>query len=363
MSGILAASRITSISPQTNTDLPLQAIAACVIGGVILTGGTGTVLGMMIGATLIFWIQDVLLLVAAPSYYLTAFVGALTDRRRCRIRGVPTEEPMTDSADIAQGRPTSSATPTSGAVSTVEPKVLLELDDVRKTYGQNKALNGVSFKAHRGEILALLGDNGAGKSTLVKTMSGVVSPDSGSKIKWEGTEVQFGSRHDAANLGIETIFQDNALVDSMTVARNIFLGRETEEPVRAHADDRDEADLGQHHLEHHRGEGDRQPRQARREPVRWSQQVSVARAVHFNCTLLILDEPTSALAVRATEALFTYLRTLRDRDITSILVTHDLFDAYRICDRFVVIARGEKVFEARREETTVEELIEKVSHG
>jgi simple sugar transport system permease protein len=77
-SGILAASRIGSISPQTNTDLPLQAIAACVIGGVIITGGTGTVLGVMIGATLIFWIQDVLLLLAAPSYYLTAFVGALT---------------------------------------------------------------------------------------------------------------------------------------------------------------------------------------------------------------------------------------------------------------------------------------------
>jgi simple sugar transport system ATP-binding protein len=93
------------------------------------------------------------------------------------------------------------------------------------------------------------------------------------------------------------------------------------------------------------------------------QAVAIARAVHFNRTLLILDEPTSALAVRATEALFTYLRTLREQNITSILVTHDLFDAYRICDRFVVIARGEKVFEATQAETSVDELIEKVSHG
>jgi simple sugar transport system ATP-binding protein len=93
------------------------------------------------------------------------------------------------------------------------------------------------------------------------------------------------------------------------------------------------------------------------------QAVAIARAVHVNRTLLILDEPRSALASRATEPLFTYLRSLRDWNITSILVTHDPFDAYRVCDRFVVIARGEKVFEKTRAETSVDELIEKVSHG
>jgi simple sugar transport system ATP-binding protein len=246
----------------------------------------------------------------------------------------------------------------------VEPEVLLELRGVRKTYGQNEALKGVSFKAYRGEILALLGDNGAGKSTLVKTMSGVVIPDSGSEILWEDRPVNFQSRHDAANLGVETIFQDNALVDSMSVARNIFMGREMKNrfglirltEMRRIAASIINSITGVKGI-------DSPDKLVGSLSGGQKQAVAIARAVHFNRTLLILDEPTSALAVRATEALFTYLRTLKAQDITSILVTHDLFDAYRVCDRFVVIARGQKVFEARRDETTVEELIEKVSHG
>ena len=97
---------------------------------------------------------------------------------------------------------------------------------MRKTYGHQQALKGVSFKVHRGEILALLGDNGAGKSTLVKIMSGVVTPDADSELRWEDNPVKLSSRHVAEVLGIETIFQDNALVDSMPIARNIFIGRE-----------------------------------------------------------------------------------------------------------------------------------------
>jgi simple sugar transport system ATP-binding protein len=267
---------------------------------------------------------------------------------------------MTETVPIRPGSVAAGAS----AASTHVPQVLLELDNVKKTYGANQALKGVSFKAHRGEILALLGDNGAGKSTLVKTMSGVVSPDAGSVIKWEGKEVKFASRHDAAALGVETIFQDNALVDSMTVFRNIFLGRELKNQfglmkmtqMRQISANIISSITGVKGI-------DSPDKLVGSLSGGQKQAVAIARAVHFNRSLLILDEPTSALAVRATEALFTYLRTLREQDITSILVTHDLFDAYRVCDRFVVIARGEKVFEARQDETTVEELIEKVSHG
>jgi simple sugar transport system ATP-binding protein len=243
-------------------------------------------------------------------------------------------------------------------------ETLLELRDVHKTYGHNEALKGISFKAHRGEILALLGDNGAGKSTLVKVMSGVVTPDAQSEIRWEGNPVKLNTRHDAADLGIETIFQDNALVDSMTVFRNIFTGRELRNKLGLLrlTEMRQVSASIINSITGVRGI-DSPDKLVGSLSGGQKQAVAIARAVHFNRTLLILDEPTSALAVRATEALFTYLRTLRDRDITSILVTHDLFDAYRICDRFVVIARGEKVFEATREQTTVEELIEKVSHG
>jgi simple sugar transport system ATP-binding protein len=245
-----------------------------------------------------------------------------------------------------------------------DARVLLEVRNVHKTYGHSKALNGVSLRAQRGEILGLLGDNGAGKSTLVKTMSGVVVPDAGSEIYWEGNQVHLENRQDAAALGIETIFQDNALVDSLSVARNIFLGRELRNRfglLRLTEMRQITASI----ISSITGvKGIDSPDKLVGSLSGGQQQaVAIARSVYFNQTLLILDEPTNALAVRATEALFTYLRTLREQSITSILVTHNLFDAYRVCDRFVVIARGEKVFEAKREDTTVEELIEKVSHG
>jgi simple sugar transport system ATP-binding protein len=243
-------------------------------------------------------------------------------------------------------------------------EVLLELRNVRKTYGHHQALKGVSFQVRRGEILALLGDNGAGKSTLVKIMSGVVTPDADSELRWEDNPVTLSSRHDAELLGVETIFQDNALVDSMPIARNIFIGRELKNK------------LGLLRLTEMRQISasiittitgvkgiDSPDKLVGSLSGGQKQAVAIARAVHFNRTLLVLDEPTSALAVRATEALFTYLRSLREQNITSVLVTHDLFDAYRLCDRFVVIARGEKVFEKTRAETSVDELIEKVSHG
>src|SRR2546427_12366105 len=107
---------------------------------------------------------------------------------------------------------------------------LLELRDISKQYGLNKGLSEVCFHVGRTEILALLGDNGAGKSTLVKTISGVVQPDSGTLL-WDGKPIQLNSHTDAAELGIETIYQDSALVDSMTIARNIFMGRELVAPL------------------------------------------------------------------------------------------------------------------------------------
>jgi len=240
---------------------------------------------------------------------------------------------------------------------------LLELRDISKQYGVNKVLNNVSFYVGRAEILALLGDNGAGKSTMVKTISGVVQPDSGALL-WDGKPVEFNSHADAAELGIETIYQDSALVDSMTIARNIFMGRELAGPlgfIRL----KEMREIASHVLRTIVAiEGIDSPDKLVGSLFGGQKQaVAIARAVHFKRTLLMLDEPTSALAVRATEALFEYLRSLRTQGLSSVLVTHNLYDAYRICDRFVVMARGQVVFQATQKETSVEELTEHVSRG
>jgi simple sugar transport system ATP-binding protein len=245
----------------------------------------------------------------------------------------------------------------------ISPTPLLELRNINKEYGLNKVLNNVSFHVNRAEIVALLGDNGAGKSTTVKTISGVVQPDSGT-ILWDGKPIELNSHTDAAELGIETIYQDTALVDSMTIARNIFMGRELVGPLGFMQLGK-MREISSHVLKTIVAiEGiDSPDKLVGSLSGGQKQAVAIARAVHFKRTLLVLDEPTSALAVRATEALFEYLRSLRAQGLSSILVTHNLYDAYRICDRFVVMGHGEVVFQATQKETSVEELTEHVSRG
>lgn len=240
---------------------------------------------------------------------------------------------------------------------------LLELRTISKQYGLNKVLNNVSFHVGKAEILALLGDNGAGKSTTVKTISGVVQPDSGTLL-WDGKPVQLNSHTDAAELGIETIYQDSALVDSMTIARNIFMGREMV-GLLGFMRQKQMREIASHVLRTIVAiEGiDSPDKLVGSLSGGQKQAVAIARAVHFKRTLLVLDEPTSALAVRATEALFEYLRSLRAQGLSSVLVTHNLYDAYRICDRFVVMGHGEVVFQATQKETSVQELTEHVSRG
>jgi simple sugar transport system ATP-binding protein len=263
-----------------------------------------------------------------------------------------------DAASTANLASTSSSAAPSNGRSDAVP--LLELRGVAKRYGANEALKGVDLTVGRGEILGLLGDNGAGKSTLVKIISGVVQPDKGT-ILWDGRRVELKDRRASSELGIETIYQDSALVDSMTIARNIFMGRELTGPggfMRHREMRRIAADVLKSIVAI---EGIDSPEQlVGLLSGGQKQAVAIARAVHFKRTMLVLDEPTSALAVRATEALFEYLRFLREQGLSSILITHNLYDAYRICDRFTVVAHGRVVLEARKEETSIEELTEKV---
>ncbi len=237
---------------------------------------------------------------------------------------------------------------------------LLELHGIHKQYGLIRALENVDFYINHREIVGLLGDNGAGKSTLIKLMSGVVQADSGT-ILANGNEVQLNSRRDSEDLGIETIYQDTALVETMSITRNIFMGREITNRLgfMRHREMQETA-VGVLEDTVHIG-GIESPRKMVGELSGGQKQaVAIARAVYFKHLILLLDEPTSALAVRATEKLFEHIRELKDDGVSSVLVTHNLYHAFQVCDRFVVMSHGRVVLNVPKDKTTLEELTQHV---
>jgi simple sugar transport system ATP-binding protein len=240
---------------------------------------------------------------------------------------------------------------------------LLQLQNVTKKYGPNVVIDDVSLTIERGEIVGLLGDNGAGKSTLVKIMSGTVPMTNGTYV-WEGEELGKVSRPETERRGLETIFQDSALVPTMSITRNIFAGREITTRL-GFLDIKKMDAITTEILDSVVSiEGIKSAKQLVGSlSGGQAQAVAIARAVHFKRTVLILDEPTSALAVRATEALLNYLLALKGEGISSVLVTHNLHHAFKVCDRHVVLNHGKTILDVKREDTSVEELTAAVVEG
>jgi simple sugar transport system ATP-binding protein len=255
-------------------------------------------------------------------------------------------------------------TTTDGTTSGTDSRpALLTLRAVTKRYGPNTVLDGVSFEIGRGEVVGLLGDNGAGKSTLVKIMSGVVPMSSGD-YHWEGEKLTHVTRPETERRGVETIFQDSALVPTMSITRNIFAGRELTNMfgfLRLRKMEEITTEILDSVVSI---EGIKSAKQLVGSlSGGQAQAVAIARAVHFKRSLLILDEPTSALAVRATEALLNYLVALKAEGVSSVLVTHNLHHAYKVCDRHIVMNHGRKILDVKREDTSVEELTAAVVEG
>ena len=233
---------------------------------------------------------------------------------------------------------------------------LIELRGITKKFGNVVALDHVDFEIRANEVVGLLGDNGAGKSTLVKVMSGVLVPDEGVVLK-AGLPTKISSYADAEKLGIETIYQDIALVNSLSVYRNMFLGREqttllgflrrpamktkTMEILRSSV--QISGILSPDQLVGSLSGGQRQA-------------VAIARAVYFRKKMLLLDEPTSALSVRETENVLDYMLQLKRDGVSCVFVTHNLYHAYRVCDRFVILSRGRRVKDVAKNGTSIQEL-------
>lgn len=237
---------------------------------------------------------------------------------------------------------------------------LLALHNINKTFGPLKALNDLSFEVGHSEVVGLLGDNGAGKSTTVNMLSGIHRPSSG-YISVDGVRQDFTCRLDSAEAGIETIYQNTALVDSLSISRNIFLGREITNGFGM-LNLKKMRDISMQVLESavHISGIDSPDKLVGDLSGGQKQAVAIARAVFFKRRVLLLDEPTSALSVRETEALLGQVLKLKAEGVSSVLVTHNLYHAYQVCDRFVIMSHGTKVLDVAKADSTIEELTQHV---
>jgi simple sugar transport system ATP-binding protein len=234
---------------------------------------------------------------------------------------------------------------------------LLEARGLVKHYGHVLALDGASFTAYPGEVVALIGDNGAGKSTLVKTLSGAIRPDGG-QILVEGRPVQMNSPLDARRYGIETVYQDLALAPDLDAAANLHLGRELYRFKPLHVLNRSEmrrravaafADLGVELPD------------VSAPVVTLSggqrQSVAVARAVAYASKIIFMDEPTAALGVVQRERVLDNIRRVRDRGISVVLISHNMPEVLAVSDRIEVLRMGHRVARFKAPETSVEQLV------
>ena len=233
----------------------------------------------------------------------------------------------------------------------------IQLNNITHDYGPVRALDDVSFWISPGEIVGLVGDNGAGKSTLIKIISGVLQPTRG-EIIVSGKKARFDSSRTAMEKGIETIYQDMNLIDVMDIMRNIFFGRELTYPLgflRVKEMKKRAMNVLEKEITI---EGIRSPHQLVGNLSGGQKQaVAIARAMFFKNQVLLLDEPTSALSVRETQAFLNHIMHLRDEGLSVVIVTHNLYHAYQVADRFVILSHGKKLADTRRDHTSAEELI------
>lgn len=238
---------------------------------------------------------------------------------------------------------------------------VLRVEGVTKRFGGIIALEDVSLEIHVGQVVGLVGDNGAGKSTLIKTISGVHPPTEG-KLYVEGRAVSFSSPAEARGLGIETVYQDLALVDSLGVPANFFLGRERTvsgllRPLKImQLDDmRHRARDGVESLHI------RIPGLTTDEIGRMSggqrQAVAIARAAYWGKKLMLLDEPTAALGVRESAEVNSLIIRMGKTGLPMLVISHNLEHVWEVCDRIIVLRQGRKAAELVKSETTPEEVV------
>jgi D-xylose transport system ATP-binding protein len=245
---------------------------------------------------------------------------------------------------------------------TPRPTATLELREVSKNFGSVQALQGVDFEVRDGEVMALVGDNGAGKSTLIKCVAGIYSIDDG-QIFFEGEPVTIHGPKDAARLGIEVVYQDLALCDNLDVVQNMYLGRETHDPLFRLR----EAPMERRTAETLKSLSVTTIRSVRQAVATLSggqrQSVAVARAVLWNNKIVFLDEPTAALGVAQTRQVLDLVRRLAEQGLAVVLVSHNLVDVFEVADRITVLRLGRNVGVYEKDKTNEREIVEAITFG
>lgn len=242
-------------------------------------------------------------------------------------------------------------------------EAMVEMKGIGKSFGSVEALRQVDFQLNPGEVVALLGDNGAGKSTLIKILSGFHSADRGS-MTVKGREIDFKA-YDvtvARSLGVETVYQERSLGERQPLWRNVFIGRhrlnrwglidvkrekmETMELLSSVLGLRGAGLSPEASVETLSG-GERQG-------------LAIGRAMHFGADIIVLDEPTTALALSEVEKVLSFIGSIREDGRSCIVISHDLGHVYKVADRFVIMDRGSTVGNYRKGDITPEELMAKM---
>jgi ABC-type sugar transport system ATPase subunit len=229
----------------------------------------------------------------------------------------------------------------------------LEFRDVRKSFGAVRALTGVTFSVVEGEAHALVGENGAGKSTLLKILAGILRPDAGS-VHWRGEELHLASPREGLERGIGMVYQEMLAFPNLTVSANIFAGRELTRRGRlleAEMHRRTRGLLDELHLTIPPGAV------AESLPAAHRQLLQVARALAFDCSILVLDEPTTSLTDVETNHLFTVLQKIRRKGVTLLYVSHRMPEVFRVGDRITVLRDGGYVGTWTASETALEQIV------
>jgi D-xylose transport system ATP-binding protein len=238
----------------------------------------------------------------------------------------------------------------------------LELRGVDKSFGPVRALSSVNFTANAGQVTALVGDNGAGKTTLVKCIGGIHRVDAGELIV-DGTPRGVDSPRDAAQLGVEIVYQDLALCDNLDIVQNMFLGREYLTQLHT----LDENAMEKLALQALDSLSVRTVQSVRQHVASLSggqrQTVAIAKSVLWKSKIVVLDEPTAALGVAQTEQVLELVRRLAGQGVAVILVSHNMNDVMRVADSIAVLFLGRMAAQVRRRDVTQTQVVELITTG